>query len=65
MKTKYKTRFERIFLNNRWRRYPYGFSGDWTIIGIQQYYSGWDSFFIGICFFGLELRFWFKKEKTK
>ncbi len=58
MKT--KIRFRRMVLMNRWKR-AYGRSGDWVIIGIQQWWASPDSFCYKLCFFGFDLQIWFKK----
>lgn len=40
-------------------------NSDWTIIGIDEWWGGWDTFSYRLCFFGFELRFWFRREVYK
>lgn len=32
---------------------------DWTIVGLHKRWASWDSYCYKLCFFGLEVSFWF------
>lgn len=59
-KKRYHKRFDRIHFYSRWsHKYP---PDDWTIIGIAKWWFGPEDYSYRICFFGLELRIWIKRE---
>lgn len=61
MTQKYRHKFDRIFLENRWLQRPCFRSGDWCIIGIYKRWFGPLEYEYRFCFFGLSARFWFKR----
>jgi len=56
-----KVKFERISFLNRWKQKKYSRQCDWVIIGVQQWYSSWESYCYKLCFFGFDVHIWFKK----
>ena len=61
----YKTKFDTIVFNNRWRRKKWNRSGEWCIIGIGKRFFSPEAFEYYLNFFGFDLRFWFKREFKK
>jgi len=61
-KTKYKHSFDTLVINNRWRKPIWSRSSDWVIVGVRQSYFSPSEYEISICFFGIDFRFWFKRE---
>jgi len=55
-----KTKFERISFINRWL-HKYGRESDWIIIGVSKWWWGWEGYCYKCCFFGLEMKLWFKR----
>lgn len=61
MKNHYKTEFDRLDFNNRWKRGKHSRPGDWVVLGFGKWYAGWASFKYYFSFFGLEVSAWFIK----
>ena len=60
---RHTTSLNHIVFYNRWReRYP---NDDWTIIGISKWWSSPESYCYKFCFFGIEVRIWFKRKFKK
>lgn len=59
---KEKISFDRMFINNRWKRKTYSRNCDWVMIGIAKNWSGPNDFCYKLCLFGIDLCFWFKRE---
>jgi len=56
----YRSKIERIVINNRWKLKKYSRNGSWTIIGICKWYASWDNYCYKLCFFGIDLLVWIK-----
>ena len=61
MRRKYKSKFERLFINNRWKQKKYMRNSDWVVFGLSQKYFSPTEYSINIHLFGIDFRFWFKK----
>lgn len=61
-RTKYKYEFDTIVFNNRWKKPIWNRSGSWVIIGFGKRYFSPTYFEYYFNFFGLDVRFWFKRE---
>lgn len=59
---KYKSKFERFHLNNRWKTPIYSRSGDWVMIGIGIRFFSPTEYEYYINCFGIDFRFWFVRE---
>lgn len=65
MRPKCKHRFDRCFLNNRWKR-PYCSRPDaWVIIGISKRWHSPESWVLKFCFLGFDFGIVFKCEVKK
>jgi hypothetical protein len=63
MKAKYKNRLDKIVFTNRWKMCgAIKYWGNYTILGIRRFGFSSTEYEWSICFFGLELRFWMKRE---
>ncbi|MGJ3236435.1 hypothetical protein [Marivirga sp.] len=56
-----KTRFDRVFFENRWIQKKHRRRANWTIIGISTWWSSPYSYKYSFCFFGLEAHIWLEK----
>ena len=57
---RYYHRLNKVRWNWRWyTKYP---PDDWTIIGVSQWWFSPLEYRYTLCFFGLDLQFWFKRE---
>jgi dolichyl-phosphate-mannose--protein O-mannosyl transferase len=61
-KSKYKHKFDRFVLNNRWKRPIYSRSGSWVYFGIGIRFFSPTEYELYFNFFGLEFRWWFIRE---
>lgn len=61
MKQKEHHRLADIYLHNRWRQRKLSRNCDWTLLGISTRWAGPQDYCWSICFFGFELRIWFKR----
>lgn len=57
-----KITFERFFLANRWKKNKYSRSCTWVVFGVQVYWFSPESYCYKLCFFGIDLHAWFKRE---
>ena len=64
MRSKYKTSFDSISVNNRWKMPYYSRTEDWTIIGISEKWFSPTLWRIGFSFFGIDVNVWFKRNYT-
>jgi hypothetical protein len=55
-------KFDRLGLSNRWQQRKHSRTCNWTIIGISEWWFGPQDFCYKICFFGIDLHIWFKRE---
>ena len=58
-KTKYNHKFDRLVINNRWKRPFYSRDGSWVIFGIGIRYFSPLEYEYYFNFFGIDFRFWF------
>lgn len=57
---KHYHKLKQMRINWRWsNKYP---PDDWTIIGVSQWWFSPTEYRYTLCFFGLDLQFWFKRE---
>ena len=61
MKT--KTKIEKIFIQNRWKRKKYELRGTRTLIGWSIFYFSPSEFEYVFSLLGFDLRIWFRKVK--
>ena len=64
-KTKYKYEFDAIVFNNRWKTKFWHRDASWIIIGFGKRFFSPTDFEYYFNFFGLDVRFWFKREVKK
>lgn len=64
-RTKYKYTFDRLIVNNRWKRPYYSRSSNWVYFGVSTKWFNPTECEISLHFFGIDFRFWFDaKPKT-
>ena len=61
-KTKYKHKFDEFIFTNRWALPFYSRPSTWVIIGLGRRYFSPTEYEYYLSLFGLDFRFWFKKE---
>ena len=61
-KKKYKHSFDRLLFTNRWKTYNIKYWGDYTLIGVCRFGFSATEYEWRICFIGLEIRIWMKRE---
>lgn len=61
-KRKFKNYLKRVCFENRWMIPDYNRNGDWTILGISKWWLSSTEYSYSICFFGLSMRIWMKRE---
>jgi hypothetical protein len=57
-----KITYDRVYFFNRWKQRKYSRPCDWTVFGLAVWWSSPESYCYRLCFFGLELKIWFKRE---
>ena len=62
MAKKTKTKFDRVYFQNRWKERKYLRPCDWVILGLSIWWAGPNDYCYKLSFFGLELKFWFNRE---
>jgi len=64
-RTKYKSKFDTIVINNRWKR-PYYSRGDsWVYFGFSKRYFSTNDYEYVISLFGIDIRIWMTREPAK
>lgn len=58
-KTKYNYKFDRLVINNRWKRYFYSRSESWVYFGFSTKWFNPENCEFIFHFFGIDFRFWF------
>lgn len=61
MRGKYNSRFDRLIVNNRWRKRHYSRLDTWVLFGLQEYWAGPHDMCWKICLFGIDFCFWIKR----
>lgn len=54
--------FNRLSINNRWKKRRIQRSDNWVIIGIQLWWCSPYDYCYKICLLGIDFQFWFKRS---
>lgn len=61
-KTKYNNKFDRLVINNRWKRPFYSRSENWVVFGFGIKWLSHAEYEYYFSFFGIDFRFWFIRK---
>ena len=64
-RTKYKSKFDTIVINNRWKRPVYSRSDNFQYFGFGKRYFSVKEYEYVISLFGIDIRIWMTREPAK